>query len=203
MNNNSSGFRLSFAAAVVAAGIVSSRAAEPTAFALVKEGNRYVGEQCKDKVVQLRSEKSVGSLTPSIWYIVYYDPAATLKATEVRFAAGKMQKVGQPLRLLEPVTGGDIPLDREKLKFDSDKAVKAALKEPLLENVKATATELKLERVGEGVFGQGGVVQPVWKVKLWAAKVKEPNRDVDIGEVWVSADEGKVVKSDLHINRLD
>jgi len=169
----------------------------------VKEGNRYVGEQCKDKVVQLRSEKSVGSLSPSIWYVVYYNPAATLKATEVKFAAGKMQKVGQPLRLLEPVTGGDIPLDREKLKLDSDQAVKAVLKEPLLENVKATATELKLERVGEGVFGQGGVAQPVWKVKMWAAKLKEPNRGVDIGEVWVSAEDGKVIKSDLHIDRLD
>ena len=27
------------------------RAAEPTAFALIKEGNRYIGEQSKDKVV--------------------------------------------------------------------------------------------------------------------------------------------------------
>ena len=188
---------------VLAAPILRVSAAEPTAFDLIKEGNRYVGEQCKDKVVQLRSEKSVGSLTPNIWYVVYYDPTATLKATEVKFAAGKMQKVTRPMRLLEPVTGGDVPLDRDKLKVDSDQAVKTALKEPLLENIKATATELKLERVGEGVLGQGGTPQPVWKVKLWAARIRNPSHDVDIGEVWVSADEGKVVKSDLHINRLD
>lgn len=188
---------------VLAAPNLRVRAAEPTAFDLIKEGNRYVGEQCKDKIVQIRSEKSIGSLTPNIWHIVYYDPTATLKATEVKFAAGKMQKVQRPWRLLEPVTGGDVPLERSKLKVDSDEAIKTALKEPLLENIKATATELNLERVGEGVLGQGGAAQPVWKVKVWAAKLRNPSRDADIGEVWVSADEGKVVKSDLHINRLD
>jgi hypothetical protein len=195
--------RWSLLALVLAAPNLRVLAAEPTAFDVVKEGNRYVGEQCKDKVVQLRSEKSIGSLTPNIWYVVYYDPTAPLKATEVKLAAGKMQKVGRPLRLLEPVTGGDAPLDRNKLKVDSDQAIKTALKEPLLENIKATASELKLERVGEGVLGQGGTPQPVWKVKLWAAKIRNPSRDADIGEVWVSADEGKVVKSDLHLNRLD
>src|SRR5207244_454989 len=106
------------------------------------------GEQAKDKVVQIRSEKSIGSLTPNVWIVVFYDTTATLKATEVKFMAGKMTGVTRPLRLLEPVTGGDTPLDREKLKVDSDAAIKAALKEPLLQNIKVTATELKLEKVG-------------------------------------------------------
>src|SRR5215468_1226146 len=90
----------------VAAFAVGARAAEPTAFDLIKEANRYVGEQSKDKVVQIRSEKSVGSLTPNIWYIVLYDSTATLKAQEVKFGAGKMISVKRPMRLLEPVTGG-------------------------------------------------------------------------------------------------
>src|SRR5262249_55248706 len=63
---------------------------EMTAFELISEGNRYVGEQAKDKVVQIRSEKSIGGLTPNIWFVVYYDPTANLKATEVKFGAGKM-----------------------------------------------------------------------------------------------------------------
>src|SRR5262245_8518003 len=50
----------------------SAPAAEMTAFELAKEGNRYVGEQSKDKVVQIRSEKSVASMIPDIWYVVYY-----------------------------------------------------------------------------------------------------------------------------------
>ena len=181
----------------------SARAAEPTAFDLLKEANRYVGEQSKDKLVQIRSEKSVGSLTPTIWYVVLYDPTATLKAQEVKFGAGKMLSVKRPMRLLEPVTGGDVPLDRSKLKIDSDQAIKVALQEPLLKDLKTTATQLKLERVGEGVLGQGGTGSAVWKVKLWAAKLRDPGRDADIGEVWISADEGKVVKNDLHINSVD
>lgn len=178
-------------------------ASAPTAFDLIKEANRYVGEQAKDKVVQIRSEKSVGTLTPNIWYVVLYDPTATLKAQEVKFGAGKMLSVKRPFRLLEPVTGGDLPLDRAKLKIDSDAAISAALAEPLLKDLKVTATQLKLERVGEGVLGQAGPGEGMWKVKLWAAKLREPSRDADIGEVWVSALDGKVVKDDLHINRVD
>src|SRR5690242_116300 len=87
-------------------------AADSTAFDLIKEGNRYVGEQSKDKIVQIRSEKSVGTINPNVWYVVYYDPTATLKSVEVKFGAGKMLSVKRPLRLLEPVTGGDVPLDR-------------------------------------------------------------------------------------------
>jgi hypothetical protein len=193
---------LGFVLALSIAG-VTARANEPTAFDLIKEGNRYVGEQAKDRVVQIRSEKSVGSLTPNIWYVVYYDPTASLKAVEVKFGAGKMLTVKRPMRLLEPVTGGDLPLDRDKMKIDSPEAIKIALKEPLLQNLKITATQLKLERMGEGVLGQGGPGQGMWKVRLWAGKLRNPNKDADIGELWVSTTDGQVVKNDLHINRVD
>ena len=179
------------------------QAAAPTAFDLIKEGDRFVGEQAKDKVVQIRSDKSVASLTPNVWYIVYYDPTATLKAVEVKFGAGKMRSVKRPMRLLEPVTNSDTPLDRDKLKTDSDQAIEIALAESPLKDIKVTASQLKLERVGEGVLGRGGPGEPVWKVKLWAAKLANPNRNAEIGEVWISAADSKVVKSELHINRID
>src|SRR5688572_15169265 len=83
-----------------------AHAGEPTAFDLIKEANRYVGEQAKDKVVQVRSEKSLGGLVPTIWYVVLYDPTASMKAVQVKFGAGKMLDVKRPMRLLEPVTGG-------------------------------------------------------------------------------------------------
>ncbi len=177
-------------------------AAEPTALELIKEGNRYVGEQSKDKIVQIRSEKSVGTLEPNVWYLVYYDPTATLKAVEVKFGAGKMLSVRRPMRLLEPVTGADRALDHSKLKVDSNQAIKTAADEPLLKNLKLTATQLKLERVGEGVLGLGPG-DPAWRVRLWAAKLRNPRRDADLGEIWISAADGKVVKNDLHISRVD
>src|SRR6266498_4462396 len=82
-----------------------SNAAEPTAFDLVKEGNRHLGEEAKGRVVQIRSEKSVGGLTPNIWFVVYYDPDATAKATEIKFAAGTKVAVKRPARVFEPFTG--------------------------------------------------------------------------------------------------
>jgi len=191
------GGKLIWSTAALFALAAFARAAEPTAFDLIKEGNRYVGEQSKDKVMQIRSEKSVGSLTPTIWFITYYDPTATMKATEVKFGAGRMLDVKRPFRLIERASGS-FALDRDKLKVDSDKALKTALSEPLLQNLKVVASQLKLERMGEGTPGEG-----VWKVKLWAAKLRDPSKDVDIGEVWVAASDGKVIKTDLHINRVD
>src|SRR5271170_2574449 len=108
---------------VLVFGIVAApllRGADLTAFQLIKEGDRYVGEGVKDQVVQIRSEKSVGSLTPNIWYVVYYDPDATFKATEVKFGGGQKMDVSRPWRMLEPVTGDNKILDGAKLKVDSD-----------------------------------------------------------------------------------
>jgi hypothetical protein len=168
--------------------------AEPTAFDLAKDGNHFVGDQAKDKVVQIRSEKSVGSLTPNIWYIVYYDPTSTLKATEVKFGGGKMMEVRRPLRLLEPVTGGDKTLDRKKLKIDSDRALSIAMKEPLLNGLTLKASQFWLEH------GEHG---PHWKIRLWAAKLGDPNKMADIGVVVISCADGEVVKSDLHPKSVD
>src|SRR5256885_16658800 len=119
------------AATVLSLGVcIAARAAEPTAFELIKEANRYVGEQAKDRVVQVRSEKSIGSLTPNIWFVVLYDPTASMKATEVKFGAGKMLDVKRPMRLFEPAFGGDKQMDRAKLKTDSEAAIKKAMEEP-------------------------------------------------------------------------
>ena len=148
----------------------------PTALQLVREGDRYVGDQSKDKVVQIRSERSFGNLHPNIWYVVYHDPAAPLKITEVKFGAGKMLEVRQPERLLEPLPGGDSPLDFEQLKFDSNEALRMALREPLLENVSVIATKLKLERMPEGLEGHRGAGEAVWKIESLGGESRRPQQ---------------------------
>lgn len=165
-----------------------------TAFQLVKEGNRHVGEEAKDKVVQIRSEKSLGTLVPNIWYVVYYDVDATAKATQVKFGSGRKLEVKRPSRLFELAGKAYLPLDQEKLKVDSDKAIQTATSEPLLKNLKLLATRLTLERWEE---------MPVWKVRIWAAKLRNPSKDADLGEVFISAESGKVVRNDLKIDRVD
>jgi len=183
-----------FTAVAVSAFAIAARAAEPTAFDLIKEGNRYVGEDSKDKVVQIRSDKSIGGLTPSTWWVVYYDVDARMKATEVRFDGGKKTDVQRPFRLFERAGGYKNMLDRSKLKIDSDEALKIAQKDGLLDKVKLTNTKLVLEK-WEDI--------PVWKVTFWAEKARNPSQTVDVGQIFVHAEEGKVVHRDLHINRVD
>jgi hypothetical protein len=171
-----------------------ARGGDKTAFELAKEADKHVGEDAKGKVVQIRSEKSVGSLTPTIWYVVVYDPDATAKATEIKFGAGQKLSVKRPARVLEIGFRDHLPLDKDKLKVDSDQAIKTASSEGLVKNLKLTATKLTLEK-WEGA--------PVWKVRLWAEKLRDPKRDADIGEVFIAADSGKVIKNDLKIDRVD
>ena len=180
---------------LVAMGLgLSARAAELTAYQLIKEGNRYVSEDAKDKIVQIRSDKSVGTMVPNIWYIVYFDPDATFKATEVKFGAGQKMEVKRPTRMLEFGTADEKKLDRKKMNVDSDKALAIAIKDPLLTNLKLTSSQFWLQRSDDG---------PVWKIRLWAAKVRNPNADADIGDMYILAEDGKVMRRDLHIDKAN
>jgi len=170
------------------------RAGEPTAYDLIRSGDQFVGVQSKDKVVQIRSEKSIGSLIPNIWYVVYFDPDATFKSVEVKFGAGQKLDVTRPWRMLEMAGDDHTTLDSAKLRVDSDQAIRIATAQPLLENLKLTATQLWLEHGDNG---------PQWRVKLWALRLKNPQEDADIGVVILSATDGSIVKLDLHPNSLD
>lgn len=166
--------------------------AEPTALELVKDANRYVGEQSKNKVVQIRSEKSIAGLTPNIWYVSFFDPDSKSRPVDVKFGAG--QKMDVKHRSGFGGSKADKILDLGKLTVDSDKAIKIATAEPLIAKLTLKATQLWLEKE-EG--------QPVWKVRLWAAKLRKPDSTANIGDVFISAESGKVVKNDLRPNKVD
>ena len=167
-------------------------AAEPTALDLAKDGNRYVGEQSKNKLVQIRSEKSLAGLTPNIWYVSYFDPDSSSSVAEVKFGAGQKLAVKHRGGLGRSKT--DKILDLSQLTVDSDKAIKIATQEPLLAKLTLKATQLCLEKE-EG--------KPVWKVRLWAAKLRKPGQNADIGQLFISAESGKVVKNDLRPSKVD
>jgi hypothetical protein len=172
----------------------TAQAGDVTALELIKRGDQYVGVQSKDKVVQIRSEKSVATLIPNIWYVVYYDPDAAFKATEVKFGAGEKLDVSRPWRALEMASNEHTVLDQSKIKVDSDKAIRIAIEQPLLKNLTLKATQLWLEHGDNG---------PQWRVKLWAAKLSNPNDNADIGVVILSATDGSIVSTDLHPNSVD
>jgi hypothetical protein len=173
---------------------LAAHAAEPTALELIKEGNRHVGEDSKDKVTQIRSEKSVGGLTPSVWFVVFYDADARMKATEVKFGAGKKLDVVRPFRLFERISG-EKAMDRAKLKVDSDEVLRLVQKEPLLSRVKLTNTRMTLEKNADGAA--------VWTVVLWAEKARRPTETVDIGKLVLKAEDGVIIERDLHIERTE
>jgi len=165
-----------------------------TAFNLMKTGDQFVGVQSRDKIVEIRSEKSVGTLAPNIWYVVYYDPDATLKSVQVKFGGGQEMEVSHPGRIIEMASDEHKPFDMSLLKVDSDRALQIASSQPVLQSIILTASQLTLSH---------GELGPVWEVHFWASRSKNVNDNVDIGVVTLSADDGSIVKNDLHPNSLN
>lgn len=175
-----------------ALGTGMARGGDPTALDLIKEGNRFVGEQSKDKLLGIRSDKSLAGVTPTVWYVSYYDPDVTSKRVEVKFGAGREMGIK---RGWHPFGGGgsmEKIMDLTKLKVDSDKAIKTATAEPLLAKLTIKATQLWLEK-------EGGT--PVWKVRIWTAKLSKPETVVNVGDMFISAQTGQVVKRELHVSK--
>ena len=191
MNINTKAFLITLLGTALASHAV---ARDLTAFELVKAGNTYIGVQSKDMVLQIRSDKSIASLTPDLWHVVYYDPATSMKSVEVKFGGGTELQVSHPGKPFQmPFHDRDI-LDKSKLKVDSNEALKMAASQPLLKNLTLKASQLTLDHSDMG---------PVWKIRFWAAKLNNPDKQVDIGLITLSATDGSVVKSDLRPDRVD
>jgi hypothetical protein len=171
----------------------SSSASQMTAFALVKEGDKVISPQAKDRIMQIHSEKSAGSLAPDVWHIEYYDPTAAFKTTEVTFVAGKVTEIKRPRHLFDSLAGAR-QLDWKKLKVNSDRALAIAMKEPLLKKLHLRATQFWLERTAIG---------STWKIRFWAARLGKPDQTVEIGDLYLSSTTGKILKTDLHTQNAD
>lgn len=183
-------------------GLLTASVLDRTALELAKEGNKYVVEQSRDKVVQIRSEKSPrNTTTPATWYVVYYDslkPSEDGKVrfatgTEVKFTGGNLVSVTRNVQVLSSDTDEFGEMDYGNLKVDSDRALEIALKEPVLENLKVMATDVTLE--------QGTEDFPVWKISVWANKKGTPI-DLKVGQIWVSSVDGKVCKITINPGRV-
>lgn len=171
-------------------GLATSRMAlaEPTALDLVKRGDDYVGIQSKDKVVQIYSDKSVASLEPNIWHVVFYDPSVLSRITDVKFEAGQQTGIGHMHPFALPAKSDQI-VDLSKITVDSDRAVQIAAAQPLLKGLNLRYSKITLQKGDSG---------PEWKVQLWSAKVSDPTKDADVGNVLVSAADGSIIESNLH-----
>jgi hypothetical protein len=176
-----------------ASGESSPSSSGPSAFELVKAGDHYVGDPSKDKVLEIYSEKSVAGLTPSIWYVEYYDPDACSRSVKVKFGAGLKLDVSRPWKPFDSGKLADV-IDVSKLKVDSDEAVRIATSQKLLQPFTLKHTQLWLRHSRDGL---------VWQVRLWADKLGHPDAVMDIGDIYLSPMDGQVVRADLHIERLN
>ena len=174
--------------AVMALATAQLALADTTALDLIKKGNDYVGMPSRNKVLKIYSDKSVTSLEPNIWHVIYYDPTVISKTIEVKFGAGEEMDVSHPMRPFQwPASANDI-LDHSKLNVDSTRALSIATSQPLLKSLQVKASKMALENTDSG---------PVWNVELYATKLHDPTKLVSIGTVRLSANDGSVVKSNL------
>ena len=174
--------------------LVRAVCADPTALDLVKKGDAYVGIQSKDKIIAIESDKSVASLTPNIWHVVYFDPDSPFKRVEVKFGGGQEMDVSHPMPFFQLPAKADEILDLSRIKVNSDQALNIATHQSLLKPLTLRAAKLTLTH---------GDVGAVWKVQLWATKLNHPDREADIGTVTLSGADGSIVNLDLHPDRAE
>jgi hypothetical protein len=168
--------------------------ADPTAFELARQGDQYVGVQSKDKILRIYSEKSTTGIEPNDWHVVYFDPDSYVKSADVEFENGQqtgVEHMNRPFQM--PAKERDI-LDMSKITVDSDRALRIAQGQPALSGLAVKYSKLSLE------YGDKG---PTWTVELWAAKTKNPTKDVSVGKVWIFATDGSVIKADLNPDRVN
>jgi serine/threonine protein kinase len=153
---------------------------QPTVLDLVSKGNSHVPEIAKNKILRAEAARFQVGTVPQRWRLTYYDPNAQYDAIELRFEKGQMARLHEPTRLLGVLNPqAPKPMDIEKIKIDSDEAVRIAVGLPTVASLSIKTLELELER------GTGGV--PVWKVRLFSIGQLE-------GSVNIAADDGKILK---------
>jgi len=158
---------------------------QPTALELARTGNNHVSERSKNKIIEIVSDRMPVDTVTQQWRIVYYDPKATYKAVEVRFEGGEMVRVHEPTRL-SGVFSTPKPLDFEKLKVESDQALRIALALPPVKELAVRSVELELDR------GYAGA--PVWNVRLFGNATPESTTETALGYAVIFADDGRVLK---------
>jgi hypothetical protein len=160
-----------------------------TAYSLIKNGDDYVGAPCRDRVLQIYSDKSVASMDPNVWHVVYYDPSVFTRSVDVKFGAGQEMEVSHPMRPFMIPARVNAILDQNRLKVDSDRALEIATAQPILHGLTLRSSKMTLANSDDGA---------IWRVELYAAKIGDPTREVYIGYVTMTADDGTIVKADLH-----
>ena len=179
--------------ATLVAAMIPVSGAELTGLEALREANRQVGAEAKNKILQVRSERSTNGLAPKTWSVMFYDASVGMKTTVVKLSAGREPRIDHPFALFKRPDPKRI-FDPSSVRIDSDAALKVAAKDRLLEKVKLNGARITLE-LWEG--------SPVWKIEFWAEKAKEPARTPAIGQIFVDGQEGKVVNRDLHISRTE
>jgi hypothetical protein len=106
---------------------------------------------------------------------------------EVQFEDGLMARIYEPTRLLEFLTPqSQQPIELDKLKIDSNDALRIALGLPSVRDIAPRTVEFGLDK------GYGGL--PVWRVRLYGALSPDRSEDIALGYALIAADDGKVLK---------
>ena len=164
-----------------------------TALQLVADGNAYVSERSKDRVLQIISERGPIEGMPQEWRILYFDEKASRNSVEVRFEKGEMVRMHEPSGLLNWFSpGAQKTLDLTKVKIDSPEAIRLAASELSVDGTTPKSVEMKLER------GNGGA--PVWNVKVFGVAEKSSD-EAALGSVVLLAEDGKVLKKETAVRK--
>lgn len=168
-----------------------------SAFQAKALAEQMVPENVRTNVMQITGTRRPGSLTPTSWRFLFWDPEADqhVRAVTVTDGIAAPAKEGfvelGKLRMVSYKKSEVI--DPARLQIDSTKALEILQATPQLQNVPITSATYFLDK------GKGNSLPPVWKLTLYT---RRNNEEIPLGDVRVVADTGLILEFGIKLNRL-
>lgn len=167
-----------------------------SAFQAKTLAEQMIPEAVRSNLMQVTGPRRPGSLTPTSWRFLYWDPTADqhVRAVTVTDGVAAPAKEGfvelGKLRVVSYKKNEIVAPAR--LLIDSTKALEILQATPQLQNVPITSANYFLDK------GKGDL-PPVWRLTLFT---KRNNDEIQLGEVRLLADTGLILEFGIKLNRL-
>jgi len=151
----------------------------PTAFEVLKEARKKLGEPVSKNLLRMESEYA--RLRPRHWWVRFYDADVTLKVRALYMIGSEMNRNITPGNIFD---GGNAEfiINPEQLKYDSEKCIAFIQKACKDSNIPLQSLHVRLEKPHPGESN------PIWYFELLDAQEEA------LGRLSISATTGRVTE---------
>ena len=159
----------------------AEKASQYTALKALKVAANTVPQNVRNQLVRIVGEN--GSLHPSTWQVVFYDPSADMDLRIITVSRGEIVTNEEPWAMLENVNLSSC-MNLRDVKLDSKEVINGVHKLCYENKIPVYFMDVRLAKL------QKGNVTPLWECVIKNA------RNNSLGTIWISAKTGKILQTE-------